>query len=47
MIRVTADRKVYVFRARVHHGLLGLLLIGLGVACCRDDWADRWWLADR
>lgn len=39
-------RRVYICRARVHHGLVGVGLIGAGVVLIARDWHDRWWLHD-
>jgi len=46
--RVTADRRLYVLGARVHHGLAGGLLIAAGLALVWDDRRDfPWPLRDR
>lgn len=39
-------RRLYVFHARVHHGMVGLFLFGLGLWLMLDDKADIPWLRD-
>jgi hypothetical protein len=39
-----ALRRVYFCRCRVHHGLVGFLLVVLGAYLVADDWHDwPWW----
>jgi hypothetical protein len=40
--------RVYIFGARIHHGLFGCLLVGAGALMVIHDWKDRPWpLRDR
>lgn len=34
-------RRVKLFGYRIHHGLVGLFLVGLGLVLAAHDWADR------
>jgi hypothetical protein len=40
------NRRVWVLGARVHHGLVGVFLIGFGVILVLDDLHDFPWLRD-
>jgi hypothetical protein len=40
-LRIDRDkRRVWIFGCRVHHGQLGLFLIGLGLMLTAHDWHD-------
>lgn len=37
------NRQLHLHGHRIHHGLAGLILTGIGLALMLDDWPDRWW----
>lgn len=39
-------RRLWIFKARVHHGLIGAILTGIGLALIIDDFHDFPWLRD-
>jgi hypothetical protein len=41
--RLGFGRQVRIGGRRIHHGLVGCVLIAAGVAYVVDDWHDRWW----
>jgi hypothetical protein len=48
MVRVTSNRRLYVFGFRLHHGLTGAVLAVLGTVLAVHDAADfPWRLRDR
>lgn len=42
--RLGFGKQVHVRGRRIHHGLVGALLVAAGVVYMADDWHDRWWL---
>lgn len=48
MVKVTANRRLYVFGYRLHHGLTGAVLAALGLGLVVHDARDfPWRLRDR
>jgi hypothetical protein len=46
-VRVDTDnRRVWILGARIHHGLVGLVLTVVGTVLMIDDWHDHWWITD-
>lgn len=39
-------RRVHVCGARIHHGLVGVVLFTIGAVLVLDDWHDAPWLRD-
>lgn len=39
-------RRFWILDARIHHGMVGALLVLGGLALIIDDWGDRWWIKD-
>jgi hypothetical protein len=38
-------KRMYLFGRRLHHGLTGAVIVGLGLGLMWHDRADRWWRA--
>lgn len=42
MIRIDRENsRLWIAGARIHHGAVGVFLVGLGVVLAIHDWADR------